>query len=75
MTLTNLHANYICLEVQMKKSSPDKLRDILTELDITNEMAASYLGVSIRTMYRYLAGEVRIPAMVLIALKYYTDEL
>jgi hypothetical protein len=57
----------------MKKNDADKLRYTLIELDITNEVAAKYLGVSIRTMYRYLAGEVRIPKMVFIALSVYRD--
>ena len=57
----------------MKKKDNDKLRDVLIDLDITNETAASYLGVSIRTMYRYLSGESRIPKMVFIALSIYRD--
>lgn len=57
----------------MKKKDNDKLRDVLIDLDITNETAAAYLGVSIRTMYRYLSGESRIPKMVFIALSIYRD--
>ena len=57
----------------MKKTDNAKLRDLLFNLDITNETAAAFLGVSIRTVYRYLSGEVRIPKMVFLALSIYRD--
>jgi len=57
----------------MKKTDNAKLRDLLSDLDITNETAAVFLGVSIRTMYRYLSGDVRIPKMVFLALSIYKD--
>jgi DNA-binding XRE family transcriptional regulator len=57
----------------MSHDDANKLRNILIKLDITNATAAKFLGISIRTMYRYLSGEFRIPKMVFLALSLYKD--
>jgi DNA-binding transcriptional regulator YiaG len=49
----------------MHTSLPDaasKLNNLLWLLNITNNEAAEVLGVSSRTVYRWLAGTTKVPA-------------
>jgi len=45
--------------------TPERLEQQLEELDITNEEAAYYAGVSVATLYRWLKGTTPIPASVI----------
>lgn len=45
--------------------TPERLEEQLEELDITNEEAAYYAGVSVATVYRWLKGTTPIPASVI----------
>lgn len=42
-----------------------RLADYLTTLDIKPERAAELAGVHVSTIYRWLAGDVRIPTTAL----------
>lgn len=58
-----------------KQETGDEMSDseilsfMLSELDMPNTEAATYLGVRERTVYRWLAGTSRVPKMVFLALE------
>jgi hypothetical protein len=61
---------------QTKEQEPgDEMSDseilsfMLSELDMLNTEAATYLDVRERTVYRWLAGTSRVPKMVFLALE------
>lgn len=49
--------------------SPRRLNTLLTELDILNDELAVMAGVSVRTVYRWLAGTTPIPRSVVAMLE------
>lgn len=53
----------------MKQSDSERLIELIDRLKITRLQVAEHLGVSERTVYRWLCGERRIPRMVFIALE------
>lgn len=52
-----------------REDEAERLRELLYKLDMLNTEAASYLQVGERTIYRWLAGERRIPHAVFLALE------
>jgi transposase len=54
---------------QTREDDAERLRELLYKLDMLNAEAASYLKVGERTIYRWLAGERRIPHSVFLALE------
>jgi transposase len=52
-----------------QEDDAERLRELLYKLDMLNVEAASYLRVGERTIYRWLAGERRIPHAVFLALE------
>ena len=51
-----------------------RLADLLWKLNVTNKEAAENLGVHERTIYKWLAGNRDIPAMVFITLQLLLDK-
>lgn len=49
--------------------TPRRLNTLLTELDILNDELAVMAGVSVRTVYRWLAGTTPIPRSVVAMLE------
>jgi plasmid maintenance system antidote protein VapI len=51
-----------------------RLAELLWKLNVTNKEAALNLGVHERTIYKWLAGNRDIPAMVFITLQLLLDK-
>ena len=49
--------------------SPRRLNQLLVEMDILNNELATMAGVSVRTVYRWLAGTTPIPRSVVAMLE------
>lgn len=49
--------------------TPKRLNDLLLELDILNNELAVMCGVSVRTVYRWLAGTTPVPRSVVAMLE------
>lgn len=50
-------------------SDAEKLRQMVNKLGMSRLQVADYLGVSERTLYRWMFGDSAFPRMVFIALK------
>lgn len=46
-----------------------ELQNLLDKLNVTNAAAAQAVGVHERTLYKWLAGDRRIPMSVILALR------
>jgi|APFre7841882654_1041346.scaffolds.fasta_scaffold113130_1 transcriptional regulator with XRE-family HTH domain len=51
-----------------KELKIDHFNNLMGSLGMSKADVAKYLGIKIRTVYRYLAGETSIPHAVLLAL-------
>ena len=49
--------------------SNEKLARMIARLGLSRLHVAEYLGVSERTIYRWIAGDTHVPRMVFIALE------
>ena len=47
-----------------KRMTPEELRDLIERADITQTRAADIIGISLRTMQQYIAGDRPIPLSV-----------
>jgi DNA-binding transcriptional regulator YiaG len=52
-------------------NNPVKLAAMIEELRLTRQEVSVYLGVSERTLYRWLTGQSSFPRMVFLALELY----
>lgn len=50
-------------------SAKDELNKLLTKLNVTNAVAASAIGVHERTIYKWLAGDRKVPMTALLAFR------
>jgi len=55
--------------VKYKKADKEKLSEVINSLEMQKVDIAEYLGVSERTIYRWLSGDRSFPRMVFIALE------
>ena len=55
--------------VKYKKADKEKLAEVINSLGMQKVDIAEYLGVSERTIYRWLSGDRSVPRMVFIALE------
>lgn len=55
--------------VKYKKADKEKLAEVINSLEMQKVDIAEYLGVSERTIYRWLSGDRSFPRMVFIALE------
>jgi len=53
----------------MKESDGQKLTSMINDTKLTRLQIAEYLGVSERTVYRWMLGKPRVPRMVFISLE------
>jgi transcriptional regulator with XRE-family HTH domain len=53
----------------MEKTNADKLVMMIGKLNKSRLEVAVYLGVSERTVYRWMSGKARFPRMVFLALE------
>jgi plasmid maintenance system antidote protein VapI len=60
--------------MSMDMEPRQRLADLLWKLNVTNKEAAENLGVHERTIYKWLAGNRDIPAMVFITLQLLLDK-
>jgi DNA-binding transcriptional regulator YiaG len=52
-------------------SNGEKLKKMIRELCMDHAFAADYLGVSERTLFRWMSGESKFPRAVFLALELY----
>jgi len=55
--------------VKYKKADKEKLAEVINSLNMQKVDIAEFLGVSERTIYRWLSGDRSFPRMVFIALE------
>jgi predicted DNA-binding transcriptional regulator AlpA len=49
----------------------EKLKKMIRELHMDYAFAADYLGVSERTLFRWMAGDTKFPRAIFLALELY----
>jgi DNA-binding transcriptional regulator YiaG len=52
-------------------SNGEKLKKMIRELHMDYAFAADYLGVSERTLFRWMAGDTKFPRAIFLALELY----